>query len=290
MAEILAISASLFWGLSYIISRVGLRHSGVLSGVFITSVSCICYSLVMSLLCIDLAVFANRAVLYFIAAGVIGPFIGRVFLYMGLDRVGASIGSPLAEIKPLYAAIGAVVFLGEGLTLSIALGTLLIIVGVITISLEEAGGQIEKRWSKSDLIFPILAGVCFGILHVLRKMGLNGIPVPIAGVTMQNASALVFFPLLGLTQRGRHRLVLDDKRAWIIFSLAGLSMFFAQLCVFFALDLGQVVVVSPLSSLSPFFVLLLVRVFLRGLEKVTWRIFLGVMLTVGGTAVLTLLS
>lgn len=290
MAEILAISASLFWGLSYIISRVGLTHSNVLSGVFITSISSLCYSLIISFLFIDLAVFANRAVLYFIAAGVIGPFIGRVFLYMGLDRVGASIGSPLAEIKPLYAAIGAVLFLGEGLSLSIILGTLLIIVGVITISLEESGGQIEKSWSKKDLTFPILAGVCFGILHVLRKMGLNGIPVPIAGVTMQNASALVFFPLLGLTQRGRHRLLLDDKRAWIIFSLAGLSMFFAQLCVFFALDLGQVVVVSPLSSLSPFFVLLLVTVFLRGLEKVTWRIVLGVILTVGGTAVLTLLS
>ncbi len=290
MTEILAIGASFFWGLSYIISRVGLRHSGVLSGVFITSLSGLCYSLVMSLLCIDLAVFANRAVLFFIAAGVIGPFIGRVLLYMGLDRVGASIGTPLSEIRPLYAAIGAVLFLGEGLTPSIILGTLLIIVGVITISLEEAGGQIEKRWSKSDLIFPILAGVCGGILHVLRKMGLNGIPVPIAGVTVQNASALLLFPLLGLTQRGRHRLVLTDKRAWIIFSFSGLSMFLAQLCVFFALGSGKVVVVSPLSSLSPFFVLLLVRVFLRELEKVTWRIVLGVILTVGGTAVMTLLS
>jgi uncharacterized membrane protein len=290
MAELLAICASFFWGFSYIISRVGLRHSNVLSGVFITSLSGICYSLVMSLLCIDLAVFANRAVLYFIAAGVIGPFFGRMFLYMGLDRVGASIGSPLAEIKPLYAAIGAVLFLGEGLSLSIVLGTLLIIGGVITISLEETGGQIEKKWSKSDLVFPILASVCFGILHVLRKLGLNGIPVPIAGVTMQNASALLLFPLLGLTQRGRHRLALDDKRAWIIFSFSGLSMFLAQVCVFFALDLGQVIVVSPLSSLSPFFVLLLVRIFLRELEKVTWRIVLGVVLTVGGTAVLTLLS
>lgn len=289
MAELLAISSSFFWGLAYIISRVGLRHSNVLSGVFITSISSLCYSLIISLLCIDLAVFANRAVFYFIAAGIIGPFIGRVFLYMGLDRVGASIGSPLSEIKPLYAAIGAVLFLGERLSPSIVLGTLLIIIGVITISLEESGGAIEKRWSKKDLTFPILAGVCFGILHVLRKMGLNGIPVPVAGVTMQNASALVFFPLLGLIQRGRQRLVLEEKGAWIIFSLSGLSMFLAQLCVFFALDLGQVIVVSPLSSLSPLFVLLLVRIFLRGLEKVTWRIVLGVIFTAGGTGVLTLL-
>lgn len=144
--------------------------------------------------------------------------------------------------------------------------------------LDESGGQLEKRWSKRDLIFPILAGVSFGILHVLRKMGLNGIPVPIAGFTMQNASDLVFFPLLILAQRSRHPLVLDDKRAWVIFSLAGLAMFIAQLCVFSALDLGQI---SPLSSLSPFFVLPLVRIFLRGLEKTTWRIVLGVILCIG---------
>ena len=123
MAEILAISASVFWGLSYIISRVGLRHSNVLSGVFITSISTLCYSIVISLLCIDLAVFANRAVLYFIAAGVIGPFIGRVFLYMGLDRVGASIGSPGTAVIAACAFV-AVVFLNVHPALAIVAGAL----------------------------------------------------------------------------------------------------------------------------------------------------------------------
>jgi DME family drug/metabolite transporter len=289
MVEILALSASLFWGLSYIFTRVGLRGSNPFTAVLITSICSLSVSLILALITVPIDPFMQPAIIYYIAAGFLGPCISRFLLYIGIDRVGASIAVPLSEIKPLFAAIAAVLILGERLFTSIALGTILIILGVVTISLKESGGLIEKRWSKRDLIFPILAGVCFGILHVLRKMGLNGIPVPVAGVTMQNASALVFFPLLGLTQRGRHRLVLNDKRAWVIFSLAGLSMFMAQVCVFSALDLGQVIVVSPLSSLSPFFVLLLVRAFLRGLEKVTWRIVLGVILTVGGTAVLTLL-
>jgi drug/metabolite transporter (DMT)-like permease len=50
-----------------------------------------------------------------------------------------------------------------------------------------------------------------------------------------------------------------------------------------------VILVSPLSSLGPFFVLLLVGIFLRRVERVTWKIVIGSVLIVGGTAVLTLL-
>jgi DME family drug/metabolite transporter len=289
MAELLAISASLFWGLSYVLTRVGLRGSNPFTAVLITSICSLSVSLLISLFAVPLEVFLHLEILYFIAAGFLGPCISRFLLYVGIDRVGASIAAPLSEIKPLFAAIAAVLILGERLFTSIALGTILIVLGVVTISLEESGGLIEKRWSKRDLIFPILAGIGFGVVHVLRKMGLNGVPEPIVGVTMQNASALAFFPMLFLAQRGQQKMLITDKAAWIFFTLTGLSMTIAQLCNFSALSLGQVVIVSPLSSLSPFFVLLLVRIFLRGVEKVTWKIVLGVILTVGGTGLLTLL-
>lgn len=290
MAEILAISASFFWGLSYVLTRVGLRGSNPFTAVLITAICSLFVSLLISFFIVPLDLFIQPAVIYYIAAGFLGPCISRFLLYVGIDRVGASIAVPLFEIKPLFAAIAAVVILQERLIPSIALGTILIILGVVTISLEVSSGQIEKRWSKRDLLFPILAGACFGVVHVLRKMGLNDVPEPIVGLTMQNASALGFFPMLLLGQRGRQRMLITNKTAWIFFTLSGVSMTIAQLCNFSALNQGQVVIVSPLSSLSPFFVLLQVRVFLKELEKVTWRIILGSILIVGGTAALTLLS
>ena len=45
--------------------------------------------------------------------------------------------------------------------------------------------------------------------------------------------------------------------------------------------------VSLLSSLSTFFVLILTTLFLRKLEKVTWKIVLGAVLMVGATVILT---
>jgi len=100
-------------------------------------------------------------------------------------------------------------------------------------------------------------------------MGLNIAPDPIMGVMMQNVGVLAFTPLLVLTQKNHQRYLARNRKAWFIVSLAGILHVAAQWCLFKALDLGRVLVVSPLASLSTFFVLLLAALFLRGLEKIT---------------------
>jgi transporter family protein len=287
MAAVFAITSAFLYGLSNVITRVGLRYANILSAVFVSLLSCVLSSLILCIFATSLNQFLNRAVFFFLAAGIIGPFFGRFFLYEGIDRVGTSIASPLYETKPLFSAIAAVFVLGEKLTSPIAFGVLLMMVGTATISLEQSGGQIEKRWSKKDLIFPLISGACYGVAHALRKMGLNIAPEPIIGVMIQNVGALAFTPLLVFTQKNSQRFLSKNKKAWFIFSLAGILQVARQWCLFKALNLGKVVVVSPLASLSTFFVLLLAVLFLRGLEKVTWKIVLGATLIVGATWVLT---
>jgi uncharacterized membrane protein len=50
-----------------------------------------------------------------------------------------------------------------------------------------------------------------------------------------------------------------------------------------------VVIVSPLSSINPLFVLFLAALFLRNMEKVTAKIVLGSAFIVAGSTVLTAL-
>jgi uncharacterized membrane protein len=290
MAAIFAITSAFLYGVSHVITRIGLRHANILSAVLISLLACVISSLILCIFSTSLNQFLNRAVLFFLAAGIIGPFFGRFIFYQGIDRVGASIASPLSETKPLFSAIAAVLVLGEKLTSPIAFGVLLMMVGTATISSEQSGGQIEKTWSKKDLIFPLISGACYGVAHVLRKMGLNFSPEPIMGVMVQNVGALALTPLLVLTQRDHQRSLSKNKKAWFILSLAGILHVAGQWCLFKALDLGKVVVVSPLASLSTFFVLVLAALFLRGLEKVTWKIVLGALFIVGATWVLTVMT
>jgi len=285
----LAIGSAFFYGLSNVISRVGLRGSNTISGVLITQISSTAAALAICLFTVPLDHLASwTAIMYFAIAGALGPLIARFLLYTGIDRVGASIATPAYETKPLFSVLAAMIILGEEFTISVGVGMVLITLGAVIIGSEESGGQIEKKWSRKDLVFPFVAGACYGIAHIFRKLGLNLIPDPILGATVQNVTAITFFPLLALAQRNRQRVSLKSKQAWLAFSLSGLSSITGQLFLFGALNSGKVVIVSPLSSTSALFVLILVALFLRKIERVTWKIVLGVLTIIGGTTILAL--
>jgi uncharacterized membrane protein len=58
-------------------------------------------------------------------------------------------------------------------------------------------------------------------------------------------------------------------------------------CIYYALDLGKVSVVIPISSTGPFFSLILAAIFLRDVERVTSRIGISAAMIVGGVMILT---
>ena len=286
----MAVISAFFYSLVFVLNAVGLRYVNVLSAVLISQTSCLATALAFSLLVVPFDQFLSSAAFYFLAAGALGSFGAYFLMVAAIDRVGSAIASAIAQTRPLYSAIGAVIILEESLTSSIALGMFLMIIGTATISFEQSGGKIVKQWSRKDLMLPIMAAACWGLAHVVRKMGLNIIPEPIVGVTIQNAIALVLFAVVAFAQRRKEKLTFNHTRALLILALAGFLIIVAQLFLFYALDLGQVVIVSPLASLNTFFVLILAGIFLKKLEKVTWKIVLGAVLIVAGAVVLSLAS
>jgi len=231
-----------------------------------------------------------RGVLYFILAGITGAFMARYLLYVGMEKVGVSIAVSLANMRPLFGSIIAVMILGEKLTLPIAGSTLLIIAGAIAISWDKSGGYFEKTWSRKDLIFPILAGFSYGLAYVMRKLGVNNIPNPIMGVLIQNTAALACIMLAVPLEKNHQKVDLRNARAWLIYGISGLLAFFANYFTFSALSLGQVVIVAPLVSLNPLFTLVLAWLFLRNVERVTWKIVIGALFIICGATILSLAS
>jgi drug/metabolite transporter (DMT)-like permease len=82
---------------------------------------------------------------------------------------------------------------------------------------------------------------------------------------------------------------LDNEPTLLLVVLAaGITISLGMVCIYYALDLGKVSVVIPISSTGPFFSLLLAAVFLRDVEKVTLRIVASAVMIVGGVVLLTL--
>ncbi|MDF1593596.1 MAG: DMT family transporter [Desulfobacterales bacterium] len=290
MAPVYAILSAFLYALSNVITKKGFQYASPIYAAVISLLSCFAASLILCLFVFSPEYFLNNAILFFLAAGAIGPFLGRLFLYASIDRVGPSIASTLFESKPLFSVLLAVMVLGESLSPAIITGLTMMMAGTVIISFEREGGEISKKWTRKDLFVPLLAGLCYGGSHVLRKPGITAIPVPIVAVMFQNASALALAPLLSVFSKKQPPAISNRKAAWAIFIFAGILQVGAQWSLFAALKYGTVVVVSPLTSLSTLFVLILAAFFLREVERITWKIVAGAILIISATVVLTAFS
>jgi drug/metabolite transporter, DME family len=79
-----------------------------------------------------------------------------------------------------------------------------------------------------------------------------------------------------------------NKQCFPYYLAAGLAISVGMVAIYYALDLGEVVVVIPISSTGPLFPLALTALFLKGVERVTLKIVLGALLIISGVVLLTL--
>jgi len=70
----------------------------------------------------------TRSVTAFAMGGVLGSLLARASLFVGIERLGASRAEPLKSTFPLVAVGGAVVVLGEPLSLTLVVGVALLVV------------------------------------------------------------------------------------------------------------------------------------------------------------------
>lgn len=276
--------AALCFSIAHILIRRGLVESNAMTGSFIS------LSMTAAVLWLLFPFFAPFSALWtpvsliFIAAGIFAPGIGRTLSYVGIEKIGVARSVPVANSSPIFASIFAVIFLSEIWLLQNIIGTLLVISGVITLSMSKPG---HGPWRKFDVIYPLVGAMAFGASAILRKAGLDYVPIPVlAAAVTAGAAALFSFGLLQV-RGGRAALKLTHRSARWLFT-AALFNTAATLSVFYALSYGKVVIVEPLVSSNPVLTLLFTAIFLRDLEAMNLRVIVGAVLTVTGTILVVL--
>jgi drug/metabolite transporter, DME family len=180
----------------------------------------------------------------------------------------------------------AIVFLGEKITLPIIIATLMIIAGIILLSWRS--GSVKIAGSAVFLWYPIAASALAGATQVVRKFGLAAVPHPfLAAAVTASSSFVVSMLTLWYVERSQETWKMNRQCCWW-FLAAGVTISLGMTCIYYALDLGKVSVVIPISSTGPFFSLILAALFLRDVERVTSRIVVSAAMIVGGVTLLTL--
>ena len=284
IVHVLALSSAVLSAAATIFIRQGLRTGGSFAGFWINIAVGAVGLWTAVLLTGGIGHATLRGIVLFVMAGIIGTVAGRFLRFMAIQRLGAAIASPLNNLNPLVSTGLAILLLGERVTVPILAGTIVIIAGATLLSM---GGR-QVGFQARYLALPILSAVCFGTVAIFRKLALADIGA-IAGTAINVTTALVVFTAFLIASGDRRSLACDASSVGYFIG-AGLAENLSVFLTVVALGFGTVSVVTPLTSTSPIFVLLLSPLLLRGVERVTGRIVAGTVLIVLGVYLITALG
>lgn len=280
----LALSSAFLSAAATILIRYGLQRYGPYTGVWINVLVGTVGLWLAVLVTGGLGHPSPRSLLFFVLAGLIGTVAGRLLRFLAIEAVGAAISAGFTNITPLVSSCLAIVVLGEHVTLPIVVGTLVIVAGTTVLSM---GGRVLGV-RPVLLWLPALSATCFGVVAILRKIGLGG-AAPIPGAAVNVSTAMVAFTAF-LLATGQARAMRCSGRSLVYFILAGLAENLSVFLVILSLSFGAVSVVAPLQNVTPIFTLLLSAAFLRGIEMLNARVIGGTLLIVLGAFLITALG
>jgi DME family drug/metabolite transporter len=284
LPHILALLAAIAYSFNFILSKRGLPYSTPMT---MTLVSLLVHSITLwfvVLFMTGIPAAAPLAILLFIIAGAM-QFPIRQLTYIGIDKIGAALSGPLRATVPLWSAVLAIAVLDETLSWPIGIGTMLVFTGIVSVSWRAE--QSIKNFQLRHILYPLAAAILGGIVYPIRRYALMLSNEPLffaAVVGLAGLSTVLIYLALPTTKEQ----IVWNRESARHFILSGAFETLGILLVLYALTVGPVVVVAPISSTLPVWVLIGSKLMLRDVERITARVVLGVTLVVLGTVTISL--
>ena len=283
---LLALAAAFCFALALILTQFGLRTMPSWRSPLYSIGGSAVLAWLASVVFVDWRGFSLEAALIFAAVGCIFPVVVSILAVRSNEALGPAVAGAAGNVTPVFAVLGAVLFLGERLGLGQAAGLAMVAGGVALLALRggpsgtKAGG---RRWSVWVLGLPLAAALVRGSIQPAIKTGLALWHEPLAAAAIGYAlSTLVILALVG-------------RRAWREgpghpagvrwFLAVGLCNGTATFLLYAALGLGSIALVAPLVALFPLMAVVLSFFFLRG-EQLHAVGLLGIVVSVAGVILL----
>jgi uncharacterized membrane protein len=133
----------------------------------------------------------------------------------------------------------------------------------------------------------MLASVCFGLAPIFAKKGLLSGLNPLYGAAIANATALVFVILFFMAARQYKGWASATKQGLMFAVLAGLCNSVALVSFYWAMAIGKVAIVVPVTCIYPLFTMVVAYLAMKEAEAIdaftvigTLLIVIGVILTI----------
>lgn len=237
----------------------------------------------------------QTAVAWFILAGFLTIFIGRVFVYASIQYLGAVRASAIKRLNPFFSVILGVVLLGESVSGPMMLGMALICTSFAVLvrqSMRFAGDRQQQADKQSSLERIINLGYLYGPIsafayasgYVARKQGMLVLPDAAFGTMVGALTGLIIFVVTSTFIRSYRD---DLRKTFTVFNfwllMAGILSSLGQLCYFVALAYSSISKIALITSMEVFITIFLSVVVFRSNENLTIDVFIAAGLGLIGT-------
>jgi uncharacterized membrane protein len=280
-AEALALVSAFCSAIGTILVQRGLGRSNIYAGFWINVTVGALTLWAAVLLFVPHAEWDWSALPYFAFSGIIGTACGRLCRVTAIEKVGAPVAAAVSNLAPLFTTVLAIALFKEDVTPLEIVGTVVIVFGTAVLSLSGKQSGFPIRY----LAYPLLTAICFGMVQVVRKMGLSDAG-PLFDAALNVSTAMVAATTY-VFAAGHGPELRCDLGSLFYLGAGGAAENASALLVIVALGLGDVSLVSPLAATAPLFVLPLALLFPSGAQRPGWRVAAGTLLIVAGVVLLT---
>ena len=288
----LALLAALGFAATAIFARVGMQGVKPVPSTLISLVVGLFPVLLLALLFAmpDIRALTLAGYGWLLGLGALTFIGGRVVSYIAIYMLGASRSSALLGTGVVFATIFAITLAGERPHPVLLLGTAGVVIGLLIATQDSIRlGWSRDRVSLVGYLLTLVAAASYGSGNVAAKELTEAYGSPL----MITAFSLLFGILLLAPLAGRQAIEsLQASGRDLRFSgsaaMSGLAATLAVVALYYALQRGDVTLVAPVASITPILTLLLAKVFISRLERITRRVLVGTVLTVGGVIVAVL--
>lgn len=239
-----------------------------------------------------------RALAWFAAGGVFTGFIGRVFYYASVQRLGAMRSSAMKRLSPFFAVILGVLVMRDAINGTMAIGLAMIASSFVVLvgAAWQAGPASSPRPQAQGTralgwgyVYGPISALGYSTGYLLRKMGLAEAHDAWLGACVGCLVGALLFLLTAAFNRDYARAVratFQRPSAWLL--AAGVMSSAGQILYFFALSWSTISRVALLGSMEIFVTMFLAWLFLRQRETLTPSLLAAAVLGFGGGAFIIL--
>jgi drug/metabolite transporter (DMT)-like permease len=238
--------------LALVVTQIGSRYATAAEGALVSIPTTALLFWIVVPLASDLHGWRLPAAALFAFTGLFFPAVVTLITFESNKRMGPTVTGAAGSTTPVFAAIAAILFLGERPRPIAVAAIIAVFAGVLMLSWRPK--DHAPQWDPCFLLLPLSAAMVRGTAQVAVKLGLAIWPNAYAAGLI-GYSASVFTIIAAAKLRGVRWPPLRS-RGGFWFSVVGVCNGMAVLFMYASLNRATVAVIAPIVATYPLFVLL----------------------------------